>query len=312
MSRDLREHVPDDGAMGPVVCCPNCWRWTEFMNSATCKQCGTPLILSDGRSVAAALEGAPAAASVAIAEAAPPMRAERVSLAELARKEEEAASARVAVAADPPPPASAEVFADAAPVGSPLELPSLAAAVEPAQVEQLAPTPPAAPTPPPPSAPTPPTSNVGGIAQRALALTRKDLDWVSLTRWAIVAYGALVVIGLLAVGLIVRHFSVPVTDPDTGQTFIQTYDLGVAFVFVAAVAVVVFGLLAWLTQFGVVRLLMMIVVLIAAFNAVVRVVDAPLPGVAAALLSLLLDAGMLFLLVMSLVAPPRDALRLQI
>ncbi len=31
------------------VCCPTCWKWTELGTVLTCKRCGTPLILPDGR-----------------------------------------------------------------------------------------------------------------------------------------------------------------------------------------------------------------------------------------------------------------------
>ncbi len=41
----------------PVVCCPTCWKWSELKNSATCKRCGTPLVLPDGRRVDQARDG---------------------------------------------------------------------------------------------------------------------------------------------------------------------------------------------------------------------------------------------------------------
>jgi hypothetical protein len=31
------------------VCCPTCWKWSELGTVMTCKRCGTPLILKDGR-----------------------------------------------------------------------------------------------------------------------------------------------------------------------------------------------------------------------------------------------------------------------
>ena len=33
------------------VCCPTCWKWSELGEVMTCKRCGTPLILQDGRRV---------------------------------------------------------------------------------------------------------------------------------------------------------------------------------------------------------------------------------------------------------------------
>src|ERR1700692_2579127 len=53
-------------ATAPVaVCCPTCWRWTELKSSTTCKRCGSPLILPDGRRVDQARDGtAPTAAAI--------------------------------------------------------------------------------------------------------------------------------------------------------------------------------------------------------------------------------------------------------
>ena len=63
-------------ATAPVaVCCPTCWKWTELKNSTTCKRCGSPLVLSDGRRVDQARDGtAPTAVT---------MNAPTVSLAPL-------------------------------------------------------------------------------------------------------------------------------------------------------------------------------------------------------------------------------------
>lgn len=40
-----------------AVCCPTCWRWSELKRSTTCKRCGSPLILPDGRRVDQARDG---------------------------------------------------------------------------------------------------------------------------------------------------------------------------------------------------------------------------------------------------------------
>jgi hypothetical protein len=51
-----------------AVCCPTCWRWSELKRSTTCKRCGSPLILPDGRRVDQARDGT---APTAIATNAP-------------------------------------------------------------------------------------------------------------------------------------------------------------------------------------------------------------------------------------------------
>ncbi len=63
-------------ATAPVaVCCPTFWKWSELKSSTTCKRCGSPLVLSDGRRVAQARDGT---APTAVA-----MNAPTVSLAPL-------------------------------------------------------------------------------------------------------------------------------------------------------------------------------------------------------------------------------------
>src|ERR1700682_2192924 len=46
-------------AMPVAVCCPTCWAWSELKSSMTCKRCGTPLVLPDGRRVDEAASGPP-------------------------------------------------------------------------------------------------------------------------------------------------------------------------------------------------------------------------------------------------------------
>ena len=45
--------------MPVAVCCPTCWAWSELKSSMTCKRCGTPLVLPDGRRVDEAASGPP-------------------------------------------------------------------------------------------------------------------------------------------------------------------------------------------------------------------------------------------------------------
>jgi hypothetical protein len=53
-------------ATAPVaVCCPTCWRWSELKSSTTCKRCGSPLVLPDGRRVDQVRDGtAPTAIAI--------------------------------------------------------------------------------------------------------------------------------------------------------------------------------------------------------------------------------------------------------
>ncbi len=130
-------------------------------------------------------------------------------------------------------------------------------------------------------------------------------DWVAVARWLTVGYGVLTVIGALAVGLLVRHITVPVTDPNTGHIVNQTFDIGALMVFAAAIVAVLFAFFAWLMQFALARIIMLVLTLLAALSALARLSGGPMSLLAASLGSLLLDAGLGFVLVMSIVSRPR-------
>ncbi|MDQ6856154.1 MAG: hypothetical protein M3Z57_03670 [Candidatus Dormibacteraeota bacterium] len=83
-------------------------------------------------------------------------------------------------------------------------------------------------------------------------------DWVSVCRWITIGYGLLSVLGLMFVGLVVRHISVPITDPSTGFTTVQTFDIGAAFAIAAIVLGAFFALFAWLTRYTVARVIFLI------------------------------------------------------
>jgi hypothetical protein len=52
MTAASAERRPGENAVMPQsVCCPTCWSWSELDKRTTCKRCGAPLILSDGRTV---------------------------------------------------------------------------------------------------------------------------------------------------------------------------------------------------------------------------------------------------------------------
>src|ERR1022692_4507627 len=199
-------------ASAPVaVCCPNCWRWSELKNSTTCKRCGSPLVLSDGRRVDQARDGtAPATIK---------MKAPTVSLAPLM-------------------------------VGT---------------------------------------------------------DWISIARWITIAYGALQVLAVLAIGLLIPSITVPVQDPNTGLIVDQTLQIRPFLALVAFVAIIFYAVIVWLTKYGIARGIVLLVVLLEALAAVSRLSTDTSTAVVATIVALLCDAGFAYVLVMSFVSHPRPA-----
>ena len=199
-------------ASAPVaVCCPNCWRWSELKNSTTCKRCGSPLVLSDGRRVDQARDGtAPATIK---------MKAPTVSLAPLM-------------------------------VGT---------------------------------------------------------DWISIARWITIAYGALQVLAIFAIGLLIPSITVPVQDPNTGLIIDQTLQIRPFLALVAFVAIIFYAIIAWLTKYGIARGIVLLVVLLEALATVSRMSAEQSTAAAASIVSLLADGGFAYVLVMTFVSHPRPA-----
>jgi hypothetical protein len=129
--------------------------------------------------------------------------------------------------------------------------------VETAQTDPPPPPPPPGafgfPAPPPIGAPT----AFSGPGYQSLTQP-PGTDWVAICRWITIGYGLLVVLGLIFVGLLVRHIDVPITDPNTGITTVQAFDIGAAFAIGAIVAGAFFALFAWLTRYAVARVIFLI------------------------------------------------------
>jgi hypothetical protein len=223
----LRVGSGENRHMAQAVCCPSCWSWSDAGKRTTCKSCGAPLILPDGRRIDE-VRGAPA----------PP----------------------------PPPPAS---------FGYP-------------------------PNPAPP---------VAAYANPAFIAQPGSRDWVAICRWITLGYGLLAAIALIAVGLLLRHISVPVTDPNTGSTTIQTFDIGAAFAFAAVILGAFTALFAWLTQYTTARVIFLILdalALLSVFSGVGSTARSGGFGIAE-LISVAVDLAYGGALVMSLVSRPQPA-----
>jgi hypothetical protein len=135
---------------------------------------------------------------------------------------------------------------------------------------------------------------------------RRLIDWVEVTRWITIGYGALTVMVILGFGLLVRHITVSTTDPITGFPVTQTVDIGAAFVVVALIVAVLFGVFAWLTQFTLARCVFLLLDGLAVIAAFANMFDRPVSQLALSFISLAIDAAYGYALAMSLVSvPPR-------
>lgn len=216
--------------MAENVCCPTCWSWAELGRRTTCQRCGAPLLLPDGRTIAAVRSG------------------------------------------PPPPPEPPAAFANP---------PGLVAA-----------------TPAGFAAPV-----FGGQP------AERNTDWVSVCRLMTIAYGALAALVLIGVGLLVQHINVPITDPSTGITTIQTFNIGPAFAIAAVILAGLCALFAWLTQYPAARVIFLLIDVLALLNAIVGIGGTGRAGAAGilGLVSLIFDAVYGWALVMSLLPRPQPA-----
>jgi hypothetical protein len=199
-------------ATAPVaVCCPTCWRWSELKSSTTCKRCGTPLVLSDGRRVDQARDGT-------------------------------------------------------APTSTTLKAPSV-----------------------------------------SLAPLTVGTDWIAIARWITIAYGALKVLGIFAIGLLVPTLTVPVQDPTTGTIVDQTLNIRPFLALVAFIAIVFFAVIVWLTKYGIARAIMLCVVFLQVLGEISRLGTDTSALVVGTIAALICDAGFAYVLIMSFVSHPRPA-----
>ena len=131
------------------------------------------------------------------------------------------------------------------------------------------------------------------------------VNWVLAARLVCIAYGVVTVIGLLIIGFLVRHVDVPVQNPATGAIVYQTVDLGGILAVTAIVAACFFALIAWLTGYTLARVIMLLLMLLAALVTISRMSGEPLSIAIGSLTSLLFDCAFAFVLIMSLVSSPR-------
>ena len=148
---------------------------------------------------------------------------------------------------------------------------------------------------PPPLQPAPPPLTV------STALLPRDIDWVRAAKLITIVYGAVTTLGILGFGLIVRHITLPGTDPITGWTVDQTYDIGAVFVVVAIIVAVVFGVFAWLTEYTAARVAFLLLDTIAVLLALTNLAGQSLGLLAVSVAALLVDLAYGFVMVMSLV-----------
>ena len=205
------ENVPVPANAPATVCCPKCWTWSELKKSTTCKRCGTPFVLPDGRQV------------------------------------------------------------------NQLGDPSVAAA--------------------PGYAFNAPTVSLG--------MPMTGTDWISIARWMTIGYGLLTVIGLIAVGLLIPTLTIPVQDPNTGQIIDETLNIRPFLAVVAVVALILYGIIAWLIGYGVARGILLALTVLAVFATLSRLGSESSAAMIASLFSLLVDFGLGFVLTMTFVAPRR-------
>jgi hypothetical protein len=112
-----------------------------------------------------------------------------------------------------------------------------------------------------------------GIPEGALRSLQPNAgtDWIAVARWFTIGYGVLVVVALVAIGLIVQHINVPITDPATGFTTVQTFDIGPAFAIAAIVIGAIMAVFAWLTQYTAARVIFLVLDGLALLSAISQI-----------------------------------------
>lgn len=132
---------------------------------------------------------------------------------------------------------------------------------------------------------------------------------MAVCRWITIGYGVLAALVLIGIGLLVRHINVPITDPGSGITTVQTFDIGAAFAIAAILVGAICALFAWLTRYPVARVIFLLLDVVATFDAIAGIggtVRAGGTGILG-LVSLLVDIAYGGALVMSLLPRSQPA-----
>jgi hypothetical protein len=131
------------------------------------------------------------------------------------------------------------------------------------------------PPPPPPPAAFAPTGPQAAATPAGFPaplyhsmISTTGTDWVAICRWITIGYGVLCGLTLIAIGLLVRHLNIPITDPNTGIVTVQTFDIGAAFAIAAIMVLALFALLAWLTKFTLARVIFLLLDVLAIFDVI--------------------------------------------
>ena len=148
--------------MSEAVVCPKCWSWDQAGKRANCKQCGTPLVLPDGRTIVEAKEGKPS--------------------------------------------------------------PLLAMAG-------------------------------GGAALPVARVSKSGIDWVDIAMFITIGYGLVILAVLVVMSFVMPNIKIPVTNPSTHLTTVQTFNLGPVFAVAGVITFGFFLLFAWLTKYLIARLI---------------------------------------------------------
>ncbi len=134
-------------------------------------------------------------------------------------------------------------------------------------------------------------------------------DWIVITRWITIAYGALTALGLLLLGLLVQNASFLVVNPATGRLLTETVPFGLLMLIAAVFDALLFTVFALLTKYPLMRLIIMVLTLVSAFATLTGLGGLSPEAISSAIISVFLDAGFVFVLLMSLLVQPVKGVR---
>jgi hypothetical protein len=134
-------------------------------------------------------------------------------------------------------------------------------------------------------------------------------NWIAITRWITIAYGAMSVLGLLLLGLLVQNASFLVVNPATGRLLTETVPFGLLMLIAAVLDAVIFTVFALLTKYPLMRLIIMVLTLVGAFGTLTRLGGLSPEVITGSIVSVFLDAGFVFVLLMSLLVQPVKGVR---
>src|SRR5205823_783978 len=95
----------------------------------------------------------------------------------------------------------------------------------------------------------------GATVYPMVGVSRSGVDWVDIAMFITIGYGLVILAVLIIMSIAMPNIKVPITNPSTGLTTVQTFNLGPIFAIAGVITAGFFLIFAWLTKYWIARII---------------------------------------------------------